>query len=152
MTGQEVGASCDCGDIVVLCMQCGVDTRCLTCSPYWRPSSSDLELYRAVRDTRAQPVLGLMVGLLMAMVPTAMIWANISFAPPGTCRTLSTWAGSVAVTAFLIGGALFRQIPLPDERPSCQLERPAPAALWLDGACAAVVVEALFLVSALTPP
>jgi hypothetical protein len=61
---QASGDPCEaCGTVLVPSVQCGVNSRCLTCYPYERSSARDAEIDATVRLARDQPRVGLLAGL-----------------------------------------------------------------------------------------
>jgi hypothetical protein len=56
---QDVGDPCgDCGHALVLCVQCGVNSRCLVCVPYARLSGSEQALLASVPQAGGAPGRG----------------------------------------------------------------------------------------------
>ncbi|HEY5834571.1 hypothetical protein [Streptomyces sp.] len=118
---QDVGDPCeDCGTTLALCFQCGVNSRCLACCPYERPTAGDKVMYAAVRQAREQPEIGLLAGVLASLVPAMLVWAGMTYCAPGVMRTLGALAGAAACCAFLAAGAAWGSLPLPGELPPCR--------------------------------
>jgi hypothetical protein len=118
---QAVGDPCeDCGAMLVCCVQCGVESRCLECYPYERPTALDAKVDATVRLARDHPQAGLLGGAIRALVPALLIWAGMTYTPPGILRALAGLAGTVACCAFLAAGAAWGSLPLPGEVPHCR--------------------------------
>ena len=124
---QAVGDPCDdCGTVLVRCVQCGVNSRCLECYPYERPTARDAEKDEAVGFIREHPHAGLLAGALGSLVPAMLIWAGMTYAPPGMVRVLVSLAGAAACCAFLAAGAALGSLPLPGEVPHCRRDDLTP--------------------------
>jgi hypothetical protein len=108
----------------VLCVQCGMDSRCAACYPYERPSDREARIGEAVRDIRENPQVGLLTGAFMALAAALFTWLGFSTAPPGVLRVLGSMAGAVASCAFLGAGAAYGKVPLPGEVPRCRSDDP----------------------------
>lgn len=118
---QGPGDPCeDCGTVLVVCVQCDADARCLACFPYDRPSAREQERVTALRMVRDHPEIGLFVGVLGALVPAMLLWAGAVFIPPGVVRSVASVSGAVAACAFLAAGAALAKLPLPGEIPACR--------------------------------
>jgi hypothetical protein len=140
-----VGDACeDCGEVLVLCLLCGVDSRCLTCTPYERRPARDEE-HRVIRMARASPELGLIVGAFAALVPAALVWVTLAFVAPGLARTAGIVAGAVAACAFLAAGAALGKLPLPGEVPACRADDWTPYDHWLWTGAGALVLQCALL-------
>jgi hypothetical protein len=118
---QGPGDPCeDCGTVLVVCMQCDAQARCLVCYPYDRPSVREQERATALRMVRDRPEIGLFVGVLGALVPAMLLWAGAVSIPPGVVRSVAGASGAVAVCASLAAGAALAKLPLPGEIPACR--------------------------------
>ncbi|HEY5835118.1 hypothetical protein [Streptomyces sp.] len=128
---QEVDDPCDeCGTVLVLCVQCGVNARCVVCLPYERPTERTEEIQASVRFVRDHPEAGLLGGVIASLVPAMLVWAQVTYAPPGMVRILGTLAGAVTCCAFLAAGAAWSSLPLPGEAPPCRWHDPTPYDRW----------------------
>lgn len=135
----SVGDRCgECGEVLVLCVQCGISPRCVACAPYERLSERDYALYQALR---ARPEIGLLGGARLALAPATLIWADAVLTPAGTVRDLASLAGVVASSAFLAMGAAFSKMPTPRETPLCKLNDPAPVDRWVMVSFGAVLLQ-----------
>lgn len=124
---QAAGDLCaDCGAVLVWCIQCGVDSRCLECYPYERPTALDTEMDAAIRFAREHPQAGLLAGAMGSLVPVLLIWAAATYAPPGLLRVLASLAGAAACCAFLAAGVAWGSLPLPGEVPHCRRDESTP--------------------------
>ena len=124
---QLVGDPCDdCGTVLVRCVQCGVNSRCLECYPYERPTSRDADMDATVRFARDHPQAGLVAGAVASLVPAMVIWAEVTYAPPGMVRVLVCLAGAAACCAFLAAGAAWGGLPLRGEVPHCRRDDLTP--------------------------
>ena len=118
---QAVGDLCDdCGTVLVRCVQCGVNSRCLTCYPYERPTARDADMDATVRFAREHPQAGLLAGAVASLGPAMLIWAELTYASPGMLRALVCLAGAAACCAFLAAGAAWGDLPLRGEVPHCR--------------------------------
>jgi hypothetical protein len=143
---QAVGDPCeDCEAILVLCVQCGVDSRCLACFPYERSSARDEEEYRLRQIVRDRPQLGLLAGVFAALFPATFLWAGQTFDAPGTVRTLAALAGTVAACAFLAMGAAVSTLPLPGERSPCRMRDWTPYDRWEWTGITALLVQIILV-------
>lgn len=139
---QDAGDPCDdCGTVLVQCLQCGTEVRCLTCRPYERPSPDDEETDEAVRTVREHPQLGLLAGVIAAAVPAAFLWAGLSMARGDTLRLLIGAAGAAACCACLGAGAAIGKSPLTREVPMCRRPDSTPYDRWFFTAAGALAVE-----------
>jgi hypothetical protein len=128
---QAVGDPCeDCGTALVLCIQCGINSRCLECCPYERPSAREQEIHAFVRMVREHPRIGLLAGTLAAVVPAALIWAGTQYVPPGGLRTVGALAGAAACCAGLATGAAIGRLPDPGQIPACRAYDRTPFDRW----------------------
>jgi hypothetical protein len=139
---QEIGDPCrDCGTVLVLCVQCGAEPRCLECLPYERPTEHDEKISAAVRLARDHPHAGVMGGAFAALVPAMLVWAQTTYVPPGVLRTVGTLAGAVACCTFLAAGAAAGKLPLPGEVPECRRHDYTPYDRWALAGIVALVVQ-----------
>ncbi|MFF7192545.1 hypothetical protein ACFZAM_02340 [Streptomyces sp. NPDC008079] len=139
----EAGDPCeDCGNALVLCVQCGEDVRCPNCVPYERPSAGDEALRATVRLVRDRPEAGLLAGALACSPPAMLGWVGMTFVAPGLLRTGGALAGAVACGAFLAMGATAGGLPLAGEAPTCRINRTtAPYDRWSWTGAGAVAVQ-----------
>ena len=143
---QAVGDPCDdCGTVLVRCVQCGVNSRCLTCYPYERPTARDAEIDATVRFARDHPQAGLQAGVIGSLVPAMLIWAEMTYAPPGILRDLVSLAGAVACCAFPAAGAAWGSLPLPGEVPHCRKLEPTPYDRWVFVGFGALLVQVVIV-------
>ena len=118
---QDVGDPCDdCGTVLVRCVQCGINSRCLTCCPYERATARDADIAATVRFAREHPQAGLLAGAIGSLMPAMLIWAELTYAPPGVLRVLVSLAGAAACCAFLAACAAWGSLPLRGEVPHCR--------------------------------
>ncbi|MYS22826.1 hypothetical protein GA0115240_144883 [Streptomyces sp. DvalAA-14] len=98
-----------------------------------------------IRTVRASPELGLLVGTLAALVPTALVWATLTFASPGLAQMAGAVAGAVAGCAFLAAGAAIGRLPLPGEVPACRADDWTPYDRWLWTGTGVLVLQSALL-------
>ena len=114
----SLGDPCtNCGEPLVLCLQCGTTARCLACHPYERPSLADDEYRHLYRTVRAQPGIGLLAGTLLALIPALLLWAGAALTALGPLRAAATVAGTASICALLAKGAAMSKMPIPGETP-----------------------------------
>ncbi|WP_225850922.1 hypothetical protein [Streptomyces sp. HPF1205] len=136
--GEPCGA---CGRRLVLCLQCGAEPRCLLCAPYQRPSAEEEEEYELRRIVRSRPEVGLLGGVLAALLPAMFVWAGMTYVVAGAARTLSVLAGTVATGAYLAMGVAMGKAPLRGEIPACRMGDPTPYHRWERTGTLALLVQ-----------
>ncbi|WP_405584854.1 hypothetical protein [Streptomyces sp. NBC_01190] len=139
---QAVGDPCeDCGAVLVLCVQCGTDSRCPDCYPYERPTRRDEEVDDSVRLARDHPHVGLLGGAIAALIPAAFDWVDLTYVPPGVLRIVTCLAGAAACCLLLAAGAAWRALPLLGEVPHCRRGDLTPHDRRALAGCAVLVVQ-----------
>ncbi len=104
--------------------------RCPACHPLWKPSPQDRAVYQEIADARAYRGPRLAFAALSTAAPLILLLLSMMFEPRTLFRDLETVSGITSSMALVVGTLLFRELPVPGDKPLCQLNDPAPADPW----------------------